>query len=75
MRNNSPGETNEDYNFARCRYCGFPLDRSRDRTVKTQQISLTAPVGASDPAAPYEITVKAGCAFCSCPQPYDSKRS
>lgn len=70
MRNNPPGDTNEDYNFARCRRCRFPLDKSRDKTAQTAQISYTAPVGATDPAAPYDFTIKAGCGFCGCPQPY-----
>lgn len=70
MKKNSLNETNDDINFARCRFCGFPLDKSRDKTVKTEQVSYAAPVGAIDPAAPYEATVKAGCPFCGCPQPY-----
>lgn len=69
MRNNPPGDTNEDYNFDRCSFCGFPLDKSRDKTAQTAQISYSAPV-ATDPAAPYDFTIKAGCPFCGCPQPY-----
>ena len=71
MRNNPKGDTSDDYNFARCKRCGFPLDKSRDKTVRTEQISRTAPVGTTDAAAPYDFTIKAGCPFCGTPQPYE----
>ena len=72
MRNNSPGESSEDFNFARCRYCNFPLDKSRDRTLQTAQITYTAQTGIvnADGDVPYDETHVNGCPFCACPQPY-----
>jgi hypothetical protein len=70
MKNNPKGDTNEDYNFARCHYCGFPLDKSRDKTVKTAQITYSDYAGRNT-YDPYDFTIGAGCPFCGCPQPYD----
>ena len=61
---------NEDFNFARCHYCRFPIYKNRERNVFKESITRTAPVGATDPAAPYDITINAGCPFCGCPQPF-----
>jgi len=65
LRQNSESETNEDHNFARCRYCGFPLDKSRDRTIRTESKTYTTVSGTVKNAA-----VNSGCPFCGCPQPY-----
>ena len=62
--------TNEDFNEDRCFYCGSYIFRNREKTVPRENITRTAPSGASDPAAPYDITINAGCWFCGCPQPY-----
>jgi hypothetical protein len=69
MRQNPPGDTNEDYNFARCRYCEFPLDKSRDKTVKTAQITYSDYVDRPT-YGPYDFTINGGCPKCGCPQPY-----
>jgi len=72
MRNNPPTDTNEDYNVQRCKRCGTQLDKSKIKPLKTGQISYTAPVGTTDPAAPYDFTIPAGqCWFCGCVQPFD----
>ncbi len=65
MKQNSKSETNEDYNFTRCRYCGFPLDKSRDKTLKTESKTYTT---VSDTVK--NVAVNGGCPQCGCPQPY-----
>lgn len=71
MRKNTENESNEDFNFVRCRWCKFPLDKSRDRIVPRQQITFTAYSPApSDSDAPYNFTMSGGCPKCGCPQPY-----
>lgn len=71
MRNNARTDTNEDYLFTRCRRCGFPLDKSRDRTTSRTGVvysTLSPPPVASD--APKDFVIKSGCPFCGTPQPY-----
>ena len=65
MRNNSSTETNDDFNFARCRYCRFPLDKSRDKTIQRSNKTYTTVSGTVQ-----DVTVNAGCPNCGCPQPY-----
>jgi len=64
MRQNSPGETNEDYNFFRCKRCGFPLDLSRDKEASRASVTYAALSGVTDTAAPYNDTINVGCPFC-----------
>jgi hypothetical protein len=71
MRQNSRTETNEDYLFTRCRWCNFPLDKSRDRASARVGIvysTLSPAPTASD--APKDFVINSGCPFCGTPQPY-----
>ena len=65
MRNNSKNETNEDFNFARCRRCGFPLDKSRDKTLARASFTFT-----TVSSTVKDISASGGCPFCMTPQPY-----
>lgn len=66
MKQNSKGDTNDDYNFYRCKRCGFPIDLSRDKEAPRMAMSFTSHTGVSSLTVPKNVTPKAGCPFCGC---------